>query len=109
MIKQYRSEYAVPAAVAVSVCLLWIIAEEAIALREITGSLTDELNIDSELVRDIIKIICISYARKIGCDMCTDFGYKAIADKVDIFGRFAAAAVIIPKLHSLYVDIIKLL
>ena len=109
MIKQYCPEYAIIATVGVSICLLWVVLGKLSFLMDEIGDMKGSLNIDSKLSSDAAKLILIAYARKFGCDICCDFGYKSISDKVDVFARIAAGVVLIPQMHSLYVDIIKLL
>lgn len=109
MIKEYKSEYSLLSAIAVSICLLLMIINEMSYLKDEVGEMLVELNIDTELSANALKLICIAYARKFGSDICTDFGYKSIAGKIDLAARIAATVIILPHIHQLYVNIIKLL
>lgn len=109
MIKEYKSEYSILTVTAVSICLLMLIIDEFSYLKDEVGDMLGQLNIDKELSLNALKLIFIAYMRKFGCDICTDFGYKSIAGKIDISARLAAAVILLPHMYELYVNIIKLL
>ena len=109
IIKECKTEYAFPATIALTVLLLGFMANEAKNIFEMIHDFEKETAVSKDFVSDVLKLISISYAKKFTSELCSDFGYRSIADKIDICAKFAASTVMIPKLYTLYVNIINLL
>ena len=109
MVRQYKSEYAVVAALAVAISMMFVLLELIGDVKKAFDNYVEAFALSGELVKGVFKITSIAYVRKFGCDISTDFGYKIIADKIDLAARLAVVIILFPEIMSLYVNIIKLL
>ena len=107
--REHCKEFVIPITLAISFILFRLLSIEIIKLKDEISVFVDMVNYESEFIKDATKLIGISYIRKIGCNLCLDFGYKTFADKIDICSRIVSALILIPKLSDFYVDIIRLL
>ena len=108
-LKQIKSEYALPLTIASSIIILGIIIKEITPVIFYIQNLIDKMGIEGELTSTIIKVCLISYGNNFICNLCLDYGYKSIADKVDLATRFSLIALSIPWITKLYININKLL
>ena len=108
-LKQIKSEYALPLTIAVSLIMFGMIINEAYPVINYIKSLTDSIKLENELLNTIIKVCIISYLKIFICNLCNDYGYKSISDKVDLAVRFTLIYLCIPWISKLYININKLL
>ena len=108
-LKQIKSEYALPLTIAAAVAMLSIIINEIKTFIDSIKHITTEFPIDNELINIVIKICFIGYVKNFIYNICIDYGYKSIADKVDLAARITLISLCLPWIYELLVNINKLL
>ena len=108
-IKEYKKEYAIPLAIAIGIILTGLCIGEIKNIYFTYKSEIDNLNINSKLIKDVVKICVISYISKFTLDLCNENGSKYISSKIEFGTKITIAKIVLPYIFNMYVNIIKLL
>lgn len=111
-LKSTRSELFVPALVAGGVVLLFYAGAYVVSAIEIFSSVTDNLDINSELIASVLKIGAVCYLIEFACSLIEDFGIKSLADKLLFAGKIIVlclSAPIIKKMIETLVSFLELI
>ena len=108
-IKEYKKEYAVPLAIAIGLILTGMCIVQIKEIYFSYKSEIDNLNINSKLIKDVVKICVISYISKFTVDLCNENGSKYISSKIEFGTKITITIIVLPYIFNMYVNIIKLL
>ena len=108
-IKEYKKEFAIPLAIAIGIVLTGLCIVEIKNIYFSYKSEIDNLNINSKLIKDVVKICVISYISKFTVDLCNENGSKYISSKIEFGTKITIAIIVLPYIFNMYVNIIKLL
>lgn len=109
LFKEFRMEYSLLVTLAIIICLSNLLVPDLISILNDVKNFSG-LNINNtEIITDLLKLVGISYMRNFGYSLCSDYGCKSIAYKIDIGARISSLIIVLPRLKALYVNIIKLL
>ncbi len=101
VLRAYRPELAVQAAVAAGVVLLLIAITELSGVMAMIDQIVAKYGLNSEHIKVVIKVIGIAYLAQFAAQTCRDAGEGAIASKVELVGRVLIVTVAIPVVISI--------
>lgn len=101
VLRAYRPELAVQAAVAAGVVLLLIAVTELSGVMAMIDQIVAKYGLNSEHIKVVIKVIGIAYLAQFAAQTCRDAGEGAIASKVELVGRVLIVTVAIPVVISI--------
>lgn len=70
---------------------------------------TEQTNIDSSVIRLILKVVGVAYLFELTASSIKDLGFESISDKLLLCGKIVIFAMSIPVLSALYDVITKLI
>lgn len=96
VLRAYRPELAVQAAVAAGIVLLLIAVTELSGVMETVDAIVAKYGLNSEHIKVVLKVIGIAYLAQFAAQTCRDAGEGAIAAKVELVGRILIVTVAVP-------------
>ncbi len=101
VLRAYRPELAVQAAVAAGVVLLLIAVTELSGVMEMIDAIVSKYGLRSEHIKVVLKVIGIAYLAQFAAQTCRDAGEGAIGAKVELVGRILIVTVAVPVVLSI--------
>lgn len=101
VLRAYRPELAVQAAVAAGVVLLLIAVTELSGVMAMIDQIVAKYGLNSEHIKVVIKVIGIAHLAQFAAQTCRDAGEGAIASKVELVGRVLIVTVAVPVVISI--------
>ncbi|HWS29839.1 MAG TPA: stage III sporulation protein AD [Clostridia bacterium] len=101
VLRAYRPEIAVQAAVAAGVVLLLIAVTELSGVMAMIDQIVTRYGLNSEHIKVVLKVIGIAYLAQFAAQTCRDAGEGAIASKVELVGRVLIVTVAVPVVISI--------
>lgn len=96
LLKQYRPEYAVVAAVLCGALLLISVLDALKPVLDALGELVGQTGVSGDYLQAVLKALGICYAAQLASDTCRDAGQSAIAAKIELAGRAAVIVLALP-------------
>lgn len=109
LFREFRMEYSLPVTLAIIICLSNLLVPNLLSIIDDVKDFSELNSNNTEIITDLLKLVGISYVRNFGHSLCSDYGCKSIAFKIDIGARISSLIIVLPRLKALYVNIIKLL
>lgn len=109
MLKEIKPEFSIYITISTNIIMLYIILYYLKPMHEMLSQKILEYNLDNELISTVIKICAVEYLKVFIINICTDYGYKSLADKVDFAARITMLSMCFPWIFKVLVDINKLL
>ena len=101
LLKQYKPEYAMLAAVACGILLFLTILSSLTPAFQAMSNLMQRASINSEYTKAIIKTLGVCYVTQLAADACRDAGQTAIASKVELAGKVFIVIIALPLFENL--------
>ena len=101
LLRQYRPEYAMLAALGCGMLLFGMILLRLEPLLDAVEQIGARLAIDQRYAQAVIKALGICYVVQLASDTCRDAGQSALAGKVELAGKVAVALVALPLFQQL--------
>lgn len=101
LVKRYKPEMALPVTIAAGALILISVINQ---LSGVLASITDALNqygLNTEYMKIVLKVIGVGYIIEFTAQICRDAGESALASKIEIAGRIAVLALVIPVLMNI--------
>ena len=76
---------------------------------EVLSKMAEESGISKTYMTLVMKISATAYITQFVCDICSDAGEKAVANKIDMAGKIIVAVISSPVILSLMEAILKFL
>lgn len=109
ILKEQKPQLAIVVGIATAVVLfLMVLSQVEYVLNVVTITATG-LDINTEYIAAIFKMIGISYLSQFGSEICRDAGQNAIAAKVELAGKVMIVALSVPILIELMNLLVNLL
>ena len=108
MLKEYRKDFAVYAALIGGTIILYYIIGYLQNIVNFLNGLADS-GINSEFISLLIKITGISILTEFAVSICKDSGESAIASKVDLGGKLLVISLSIPVISATLSGLLELL
>lgn len=109
VLKGTKPELALAVTIAGSIILLLFAFELLKGSLSLFQKIADTTNIDSSLVKILLKMIGIGYLVEFSSGILSDFGQNALADKLVFCGKIIILVLAVPIIESLLSLILKLL
>jgi stage III sporulation protein AD len=109
ILKQFRPEYAVAAALAVGAVILLAVCSAVTPILQAVESFSQLAQLQQEDLAALFKMVGLCWLTALGADVCRDAGQTALAGKVELAGRIAILLVVLPlftELMQLAIDLI---
>ena len=101
VLRAYRPELAVQAAIAAGVVLLLIALTELSGVMDMIDAIVAKYGLSSEHIKVVLKVIGIAYLAQFAAQTCRDVNEGAIASKVELVGRILIITVAVPVVFSI--------
>lgn len=109
IVKEHKPQFAVIIGIATAVILFLMILSQVEYVLNIVTMTATGLDINTEYVAAIFKMVGISYLSQFGSEICRDAGQNAIAAKVELAGKIMIVALSVPILIELMNLLVSLL
>lgn len=96
MLKQKFPEISMAVSLAASSLILILVISQAGAVIAQVKEISALGNIEDSNLEIIFKALGICFLTQFACDACADAGQKAIASKLELFGKLAVLVVALP-------------
>lgn len=101
VLRAYRPELAVQAAIAAGVVLLLIAVTELSGVMEMIDTIVSKYGLRSEHIKVVLKVIGIAYLAQFAAQTCRDAGEGALGAKVELVGRILIVTIAVPVVLSI--------
>ena len=106
IVRQLKSELAIPLTIGVAVVIVSMLCDELFDLVYTFYNFSHEANIDNEAITCVIKVVGIGYLAEFTNNICADANCKGVGDKVLFASKIAILLCALPMVDKLF-DIIK--
>lgn len=106
VVRQLKSELAVPLTIGVAVVIVSMLCDELFDLVYTFYDFSKEANIDSEAITCVVKVVGIGYLAEFTNNICVDANCKSIGDKVLFASKIAILLCALPMVDKLF-NVIK--
>lgn len=101
VLRAYRPELGMQAAIAAGVMVLVLTLDELAAVSGFLADMLKRFRIDTGYLKVMMKVIGIAYLAQFASDLCRDAGEGAVAGKVELAGRVLILALCLPVLAAI--------
>ena len=101
MLRQQKSEYALYISLAAAVLILVFSVDRLTVVMETIRRIEEYLQIDSAMIRILIKMIGITYVAEFATGICKDDGFGTLGGQIEMFAKLSVMAVSVPVLLAL--------
>jgi stage III sporulation protein AD len=109
LLKTYMPEMAVQVSIITGIAMFILIAVKLTAILDLLKTYTEKIDIDTQHINVLIKIVGIAYIAEFGSEICKDAGQSAIATKIELAGKVIIAALAFPIIASLLDLIVRIM
>lgn len=102
IVRQLKSELAVPLAIGVTVVIVSMLCDELFDLVYAFYNISQEANIDNEAITCVIKVVGIGYLAEFTNNVCVDANCKSVGDKVLFASKIAILFCALPMVDKLF-------
>ena len=102
VVRQLKSELAVPLTIGVAVVIVSMLCDELFDLVYTFYDFSQQSNIDNEAVTCVIKVVGIGYLAEFTNNICVDANCKSIGDKVLFASKIAILFCALPMVDKLF-------
>ena len=102
IVRQLKSELAVPLTIGVAVVIVSMLCDELFDLIYTFYSFSQEASIDSEAITCVIKVVGIGYLAEFTNNICVDANCKSVGDKVLFASKIAILMCALPMVDKLF-------
>ena len=101
MLRQQKSEYALYISLAAAVLILIFSADRLSVVMDTIRRIEEYLQIDSAMIKILIKMTGITYVAEFATGICKDAGFGALGSQIEMFAKLSLMAVGVPVLLAL--------
>lgn len=101
VVRQLKSELAVPLTIGVAVVIVSMLCDELFDLVYTFYNFSKQTNIDNEAITCVIKVVGIGYLAEFTNNVCVDANCKSIGDKVLFASKIAILFCALPMVDKL--------
>ena len=100
-LKKEKSEFSLFIIVAACLLILALAFGKIHEIVEVVRQVEQYLGKGAAYVGILLKMIGITYVAEFAANLCSDAGYKAVADQIEFYGKLMILAVSVPILMTL--------
>ena len=101
VLKQYNATFSLVTVIAAAIIIIAIMASKAANLFDNVFSVVDDIGETAELLKLLIKAVCISVLAEISSNICKDSGNSSLAVCVDVTAKIILFALAFPLVEYL--------
>lgn len=101
MVKNYRPELGIAVSVVTGVAIFFMAANSLKSVVSGINSMCEKVGVDIAFFKVIVKVIAIAYITEFAAALCKDSGEGAIAKKLEMAGKTAVIAAMLPIVKNL--------
>ena len=101
LLKESKPEYSLLISVVVCLFIFSYCIGKIHILIDSIQVLVQNLNLHSDYMKILLKIVGITYIAQIATDLCKDAGYGSIANEIQIFGKLSILVISMPVILAL--------
>ena len=101
MLRQQKSEYALYISLATAILILVFSVDRLAVVMETIRKIEAYIQIDSALIKILIKMIGSTYVAEFATGICRDAGFGALGSQIEMFAKLSVMAVSVPILLAL--------
>lgn len=100
-LKKDKAEYGMIVILAACILILLLASDKIKEMIEMVHKIQDYLGKNSMYIGILLKMVGITYVAELGANLCSDAGYKAVANQIEFYGKLMILAVSVPILMTL--------
>ena len=104
IVKEYKPSLAIPVSIITAVILFLMVLSQIGYVFGVINQIAAKLNINTEYILTIIRIIGVAYLSQFGSEVCRDAGQNAVAAKVELAGKVLIVVTLMNLLIGLLPD-----
>ncbi|MDD7404226.1 MAG: stage III sporulation protein AD [Butyribacter sp.] len=101
ILRQDKAEFGMLVILAACLLIVTLSLDKLRGVVEAIQTLEQYLGKGSMYIGILLKMIGITYVAEFGANLCSDAGYKAVANQIEFYGKLMILAVSIPILTTL--------
>lgn len=101
MVRQQKSEYALYISLATAVLILVFSVDRLAVVMDTIRKIEAYIQIDSAMIKILIKMIGITYVAEFATGICRDAGFGTLGNQIEMFAKLSVMAVSVPILLAL--------
>lgn len=105
ILKQYKPEFAMLTSILAGTVILFFTISKIETIVELIEKLVNDIGINKEFFKILIKITGIAYIIEFASNVCKDAGENAIASKVELAGKMLIVTLSVPIFSTLITTI----
>lgn len=109
MLKAHRPEIAVQASLTAGIVIFALIVTKLSPIFDFLKIYTGKVNINTQYLPVLIKIIGIAYITEFGAEVCRDAGESSIASKVEMAGKVLILILAVPIITTLLELVLRII
>lgn len=109
VLKQYKPEYALAAAICTGIMILIFTVPELSEIFDLLKDMSKLGEIDMQYSEVVVKALGICIITQLASDTCKDCGQNAIASKVELVGKISVLVISVPVFAALAKTVQKLI
>lgn len=109
VLKQYKPEYALAAAICTGIVILIFTVPQLSEIFDLLKDMSKLGEIDMQYSEVVVKALGICIITQLASDTCKDCGQNAIASKVELVGKISVLVISVPVFAALAQTVQKLI
>ncbi|MCD7982238.1 MAG: stage III sporulation protein AD, partial [Clostridiales bacterium] len=101
MLRQQKNEYALFISIGTAVLILICSVDRLRSVVETVQEIRDYIQLDSSMIRILLKMIGITYVSEFAAQICRDAGFGSLGSQIEMFAKLSIMAVSVPVLLSM--------
>ena len=99
--KNVKAEYGMYISLALGLLIFASLLDKISWLMEVLKEIADAVNLDSDYLKTLLKMLGITYVAEFASSICKDAGYQTIALQIEVFAKITIMVLSLPVLMAL--------
>lgn len=99
--KNVKAEYGMYISLALGLLIFASLLDKISWLMEVLKEIVDAVNLDSDYLKTLWKVLGVTYVAEFASSICKDAGYQTIALQIEVFAKITIMVLSLPVLMAL--------
>lgn len=99
--KNVKAEYGMYISLALGLLIFVSLLDKISWLMEVLKEIADAVNLDSDYLKTLWKVLGVTYVAEFASSICKDAGYQTIALQIEVFAKITIMVLSLPVLMAL--------
>lgn len=99
--KNVKAEYGMYISLALGLLIFAPLLDKISWLMEVLKEIADAVNLDSDYLKTLWKVLGVTYVAEFASSICKDAGYQTIALQIEVFAKITIMVLSLPVLMAL--------